>query len=240
MDMDERIISLERSVRSLRAALTICGIALIATWLLAFTRNSQDEIVRARGLVIVDDQGRDRILIGAPIPQSRARLRTDLQRVEQTWARRFPSPQSYMGYYQNYRHSMHGILIMDQNGVDRLALGDSTPDPNIGRRIGPATGIQINDAQGFERSGYGLLTVQGKNRVVLGLDSNRGTEGVAISLFDDGSQGVNIYAGKNQGFFGFMPADSTNPAFTGIVLSRDRKALFRIGLDTSGAVIRLP
>lgn len=36
-------------------------------------------------------------------------------------------------------------------------LGDPVPDPNIGRRIGPATGLIINDLQGFERTGYGFI-----------------------------------------------------------------------------------
>ncbi len=36
-------------------------------------------------------------------------------------------------------------------------MGYPVPHPNIGRRIGPRTGLAINDAEGFERSGYGLL-----------------------------------------------------------------------------------
>ncbi len=69
-----------------------------------------------------------------------------------------------------------------ENGFYRLALGDSTQDPNMGNRIGAGPRLDINDAAGFERTGYGLLTVNGKNRVTLGLDSKRGTEGLALSL----------------------------------------------------------
>lgn len=61
-----------------------------------------------------------------------------------------------------------------------MAIGDSVPDPNIGKRIGPSTGIVINDQEGFERSGYSLLSVGVEYRVVLGLDTKRGTEGLAF------------------------------------------------------------
>lgn len=234
--MEARIAALEKRIRTLTHLVATLVTLLIVLVVVGFTRNSQNQIVRARGIVIVDDHGRDRILIGAPIPESKDRLRTDLRRVRQTWARRFPSPEQYMTYYQNYRHTVHGILVMDQNGVDRVAVGDSAPDPNIGRRIGPATGIVINDSQGFERSGYSLLTVAGKDRVVLGLDSNRGSEGLALSLFDDGSHGLSVYAGKNQAFFGFMPGDSTTPALTGLILSNERTIVHRVALDSAGSV----
>ena len=71
---------------------------------------------------------------------------------------------------------MHGMLVLDENGFDRLASGDSTPDANIGKRIGAGPGIDINDAAGSERTGYRLVTVDGKDRVVLGLDSKSGEE----------------------------------------------------------------
>jgi len=204
---DHRLASLERQVRVLRLALVAMALSLGAMALSAFGKGVP-EVTRTRGIIIEDSQGRERILIGAPIPASRTRVRTDTARVRQVWSRRFPNPDQYMGYYANYRHSMHGMLVLDEHGFDRLAIGDSTPDPNIGRRIGPGTGIQINDGQGFERSGYGLLSVDGRDRVVLGLDSRRGTEGLALSLFDDGQAGLSVFgAGGSVAFFGSAPPD---------------------------------
>ena len=56
----------------------------------------------------------------------------------------------------------------------------ATPDPNIGKRIGAGRGININDADGFERTDYGMLTVAGNDRVVLGLDGKDGEEAVVM------------------------------------------------------------
>ena len=127
-----------------------------------------DGVLRVRGLVIEDAAGRERILIGAPIPEAANRVRTDEARVREIWGPRFPDEEQYMGYYQDYDHSTNGLVILSEDGFDRLVLGDPVSDPNIGRRIGPSTGLVINDAEGFERSGYGLLDVNGLYRVVLG------------------------------------------------------------------------
>lgn len=82
------------------------------------------------------------------------------------------------------------------------------PDPNIGKRIGPSTGIIINDQEGFERSGYGLLNVGGVYRVVLGLDTKRGTEGLALAVRDDGAVGVSVYGNEHSvAFLGNAPAN---------------------------------
>lgn len=206
---ERRIEQLETHVRVLRRTVGLLAVVVLATAAMAFTR-AQSDVIRVRGIVVEDAAGRERILIGAPIPEARNRVRTDSARVVQTWATRFPDPDAYMGYYADYRHSVHGILVLDEHGFDRLAIGDSTPDPNIGRRIGPATGIQINDEAGFERSGYGLLTVGGRNRVVLGLDSDRGTEGVTLSLVDGSHMGLSVYGpGGSLGFLGSAPAGHT-------------------------------
>lgn len=198
---------LRRELRNLKVAMVLMGVALVVVVLAAFSQ-APSAIIRARGIIIEDQAGRERILIGAPIPAARNRVRTDSARVARLWARRFPNPAEYMGYYKNYRHSLHGMLVLDENGFDRLAVGDSTPDPNIGRRIGPATGIEINDQEGFERSGYGLLNVEGQYRVVLGLDSKRGTEGMALTLRDDGAVGLSVYGeGQNLAFLGRAPAN---------------------------------
>lgn len=203
--MLDRIEKLERDLRMVKLYATLLTLGVGVGAIAAFRTTAQGTgVIRARGIVIEDARGRDRILIGAPVPQSKARVRTDLGRVEQSWAKRYPDPKQYMEYYKGYRHSAHGMIVLDENGQDRLALGDSVPDPNIGRRIGPATGLTLNDAQGFERSGYGVLTVQGKDRVVLGLDDDQG-EGIALSLVDGGHTGLMMRTPAGQVYLGSAP-----------------------------------
>jgi hypothetical protein len=178
----------------------VMGVGFIAITATAF-RSREADVLRARGLIIVDDAGRDRILIGAPIPFTPSRVRTDTLRVAREWAPGFPDSAKYMGYYRQYRHSMHGMLVLDERGFDRVVIGDSTPDPNIGRRIGASTGVLVNDARGFERTGYGMLTVDGTDRVVLGMDSKNGTEGMALSIIDGGDAGLSVFGSREQRMF---------------------------------------
>ena len=131
---DDRLARLERQVHYLRVVAGALGALSLVAMGAAF-RQGQPQILRARGLIIEDQAGRERILIGAPIPFAKNRVRTDTARVAKLWAGRFPNPAQYMEWYRGYRHSMHGMVVLDENGMDRLAVGDSTPDPNIGRRI---------------------------------------------------------------------------------------------------------
>jgi hypothetical protein len=204
--MENRLIDLERSLRRMKILNATLLTALLALFLLGMRQvNPDNDVLRCKGLVIEDAAGHERILLGAPVPAAKNRVRTDPARVEQVWAKRFGDGKQYMEYYKNYRHDTNGLLILDENGFDRIALGDPTPDPNIGRRIAPATGIEINDEQGFERTGYGLLNVQGVQRVVLGLDSRNGTEGIALVLRDDGQVGLMVHDGKQDLVLGRAP-----------------------------------
>jgi len=229
-----RIGVLERELRHQRHAL---GAAVVvgAVALLAGFASSTRDVIRTRGIVIVDDRGRERILIGAPIPDAANRVRTNPARVERAWASRFPDPKQYMRWYAGYRHSMHGMLVLDENGYDRLAIGDSTPDPNIGKRIGAGPGIEINDAQGFERTGYGMLTVAGKDRVVVGLDGEDGEEAVVLSVHDGGTAGLSVRAKQGRSIFlGASPASPgsvrTN-ATSGLLLLRGDTTVHRLSTE---------
>ncbi len=235
-DTNTRIARLETRIRNQRRALV--GVAMVAAvvMLAGFVQRDRG-VIRARGIVLVDEKGRERILIGAPIPAARNRVRTDLARVERVWASRFEDPKQYMRFYADYRHSMHGMLVLDENGFDRLALGDSTPDPNIGKRIGAGPGLEINDAAGFERTGYGLITVDGKDRVTLGLDSKRGTEGLTLSLSDDGHVGLRIDGDSAQRIFlGTTPGGGISgrrDPITGLIIGRSGREVHRLSLDST-------
>jgi hypothetical protein len=223
--MQAKIEKLEKDVRRLKAFAMTLAVILTAFIIAAFRPQSgDDEILRARGLVIVDDAGRERILLGAPIPDAAGRVRTDLGRVRELWAGRFPDPDKYMEWYSGYDHSMNGLLILDESGFDRLALGETVPDPNIGKRIGPETGIVINNEAGFERSGYGLLNVDGVYRVVLGMDSKKGNEGLVLMLDDAGPNGLMVRGGDRLGYLGVAQADGlpgVKEELFGLVLVKD-------------------
>ena len=212
-DTQLAIALIQRQLRNLKVVTTVLGVTLVTLIVSAF-HQAPSAIIRARGIIIEDQTGRERILIGAPIPPSKNRVRTDTARVSQLWGGRFPSRAQYMEWYKGYRHALNGILVLDENGFDRVAMGDSVPDPNIGKRIGSSTGIVINDQEGFERSGYSLLNVGGVYRVVLGLDTKRGTEGLALVVRDDGAAGLSVYGNdRSVAFFGNAPA---NDPSTGI------------------------
>ncbi|MES3032467.1 MAG: hypothetical protein V4813_00570 [Gemmatimonadota bacterium] len=232
---EERIAALEREVRQQRRMLGVVGGVFVAVTVLAGFAPATRDVIRTRGIVIVDDKGRERILIGAPIPAAANRLRTNTARAERAWASRFPDPKQYMRWYADYRHSMHGMLVLDEQGHDRLAIGDSTPDPNIGKRLGASTGLVVNDAEGFERTGYGMLTVAGKDRVVLGLDGKDGEEAVVLSVHDDGRAGLSVSgAGRRSIFLGQSPAavaQGGRDSSAGLVLRRGDVEAHRLSTD---------
>jgi hypothetical protein len=87
-----------------------------------------------------------------------------------------------------------------------IAVGDPVPDPNIGKRVGPSTGIVINDEQGSERSGYGLLKVDGRYRTVLGLDSSQGRESLTLAVYDAGRAGLTVEDGNRLVYVGSAPS----------------------------------
>ena len=230
--MDSRIASMQCSIRRLQLYAVGSTLAFGAIATAAF-RPQTVELIRARGIIIEDAAGRERILIGAPIPQAANRLRTDTGRVRNTWAKRFPP--TYMGYYRGYQHSMNGIVLLDSSGVDRVALGDPVPDPNIGRRIAPATGLVINDAAGFERTGYGVLTVGGKDRVNLGLDNASG-EAVTLSVDDGGRIGIMAQDKGRTLWLGSSPADpalGVSAPFFGMLVRDGQVTRHELGVDTA-------
>ena len=185
---ESRFSRLERRVRLLSLYALLVSLAVPVVLLSGFSRRQVPEILRVRGIIVEDSLGRARILIGAPIPYARTRVRTDTARVARIWGKDFP-PAYMQKWYPTYRNDMDGVLVLDSNGFDRVAIGQDLPDPNFGRRIAKSTGMLINDSLGFERTGYGLLRVDGKDRVVLGLDQ-QGGEALTLVVDDAGRVGL--------------------------------------------------
>lgn len=197
--MDVSLDRLRHGVSFLKVYAGLMTILVIVLFVKVFLPPASPGILRTRGLVIEDASGRERILIGAPVPEAASRVRTDMAKVIKAWGRRFPN----LDWYNTLDNSTNGILILDANGFDRIAIGDPTPDPNIGKRIAPAVGIQINDQEGFERAGWGYMPAM--NRVALGLDTQGGQEGVMLFALEDDTTGMNINAGEKSLFLGSAP-----------------------------------
>jgi hypothetical protein len=137
-ERDLQIARLERQVRLLTflsLAGLIVAVVVAATTLLPTSVSANDavQILHARGIVIEDDHGRPRLLLGAPIPRVEGRKRRD--------------------------DLTNGIVLVEENGADRLVVGDAIEaqvQGNVGKRkdTGRASGFWINDASGNERGGY--------------------------------------------------------------------------------------
>lgn len=77
-----------RRLQVLAATLLVAG---GAARLNGFARvNRGEEVIRTRRIVIVDGAGRERILIGAPIPDAPNRVRTDIRRLQALYGSQFP------------------------------------------------------------------------------------------------------------------------------------------------------
>lgn len=238
--MDHRVATLElqlsRQKKTLQRLIVVFMaiiLLLSSLFLFSFTTRQDDKVLRVKGIVIVDDNGRERILIGAPLPSAKNRVRTDTARVRQLWAGNFPNPDQYMKWYAGYDHQSNGILILDEQGFDKVCLGDGVPDANIGPRIGKQTGLIFCDGEGSERGGLGIIDVGNKkNRVVLALDGDNGMDATGISVLEDGETG--FFAGGPKGynmFIGSAPAGSySDSLFFGMTLNQKKKTLYKLNI----------
>lgn len=192
---------LQREVRVLRYALiAMAGLAGAAALTgMRAPAEPLPEILTVKGLIVEDEAGRARIVMGAPIPFTEERVRTDRDRVLAEWSERYGGNMDW--YFEGLNHDVFGILVMDENGHDRIAIGSPVNDPNIGRRVEPGHGIVWNDAEGFERGGLSYFDERGISG--LGLDNHHG-EGVYLMATDSGTNGmmVNDAAARQRLFVG--------------------------------------
>lgn len=165
---------------------------VIAFAAFSFTNLNRFNLIRAKGIVIEDANGKDRILIGAPVPYSKHRVRTDTALVRKYWANQFNDPNQYMGWYKNYRNASNGIIFMNEDGFDRVLVGENLADPNAGERLFEVSGILMNNKTGWERAGAGINTTKdGKSRAGFGLDDESG-EAMHLMTMEDGSKALII------------------------------------------------
>lgn len=212
--MEFRYLRLKRMFGFVLALFVVSGVAF------SFRVTESFGIIRAKGIIIEDSLGRDRILIGAPIPFSKDRVRTDTALVRKHWSKNFGNGDQYMKWYAGYRHSAEGIVIMNESGFDRVLLGDKLADPNIGKRMFEPAGMLWNDKEGWERGGAGVNTTEdGQSRSVVGLDDKDG-EAVHLVALEDGTKGMIIGGENGRLMIGMSPKNGqwfqNKAAFTGV------------------------
>jgi hypothetical protein len=136
---DSGVGRLESKVNGLRTLciLQLCLLIGFAVWSFPAARvkaQNAPEVLRTRGLVIEDSQGRARVVLGAPFPRVQERKRHDA--------------------------TTEAIVFLDETGNDRLILGEG-PDPNVNGKISPriaqSFGMFIHDTKGNERGGFSWL-----------------------------------------------------------------------------------
>ena len=147
-DVLDQIAGLRRQMRWLAGGLLgLAAVGLIAAAPMAAG------VIRVKGLIIVDDQGRERVLLGAPAPKVAGR-REDVT----------PS-----------------LIFRGENGADRLIVGEA-PSPIIGGktfpRIAAAWGMTLFNPNGDERGGMAYLD---NGRSVVALD-RANAEGVYLTV----------------------------------------------------------
>jgi hypothetical protein len=168
LSTDQRLEHLERRLRSL---MCLCGLLTLALGVLSWRSSSHSvkaaespSVLHVRGLVVEDERGRARILLGAPFSAVHDRLRQDT--------------------------TATSLLFLDEQGHDRISMGEVMPAQIDGKvpanfhRIGSSYALNIYDPVGNERGGMGFLTNdKGLNRAVVALDRS-GHDAVGMMVDD--------------------------------------------------------
>ena len=219
--------------RKLRTAYLIFGAILLVQAGLFFGANTHadseivdnsDKIIKTKGIIVVDEQGRERVLIGAPIPQAKSRIFTDKTKALAAWKDKMPeNAKFYWDKFDELHKDAVGMLVLDENGFDRVAVGDQLPDANTGKRIGSATGLTIHSEKGYERAGFGTIKSGDNLQVGLGMDADYG-EALNLFAIKGFGVGLRINDSKNEAVFGSLEPgklnNKSNQPFSGYIFSQ--------------------
>ena len=151
--LGNRLATVERRQRSLAV---LCGV-LVLVGIAAAVRPHAD-VLRVRGLVVVDSSGRERILIGAPLRDASTDPKLALT---------------------------VGVVVLDSAGRLHVSVGANNPlvfaDGRTGTRIGTDAGLTIYDPRnGGERGGIGVFQ-DGRANVCLDW-ARKGKEAACMSV----------------------------------------------------------
>jgi hypothetical protein len=138
------------------AAVTL-GIGLFILGRHANASPPENEVLHVRGIVIEDEAGHPRLLLGAPV-FNQGRKRQD---------------------------EVTGLILLGSDGTDRLTIGTAAQaqiNGTLQHRIAGGVGVLLNDNRGNERGGFGILD---NGRIALGLDRANGEEGAFLAVNDE-------------------------------------------------------
>jgi len=161
--LEIRVLRLERRLVAHRVIVIVLACLLAAGWAerLVQGQGPSGDVLRTKGVIIEDQAGHARILIGTPIPSTGSRQRQD---------------------------SMDGMLILDAAGLDRVAVGAPASAPFVRGKLYPRvsalSGVIVNDTQGNERGGIGVLD---NGRAIVALDR---VASEAIGMSADAASGA--------------------------------------------------
>jgi hypothetical protein len=170
LETQNRLRSLERRLLLLTGLCCLLAVSLVLVVELhartAFAADASPAILHVKGLVIEDAQGRARILLGAPFPQTHDRLRQD--------------------------ETSTAIVFLDEKGHDRFLVGETITAQIDGKvpaqfhRIGQSSSYAatIFDPDGNERGGMGFLSNGSSvSRAVVALD-RPGADAIGMMVDD--------------------------------------------------------
>lgn len=132
-----------------------------------------------------------------------------------------------------------GLVIVDEQGRERLILGAPVPDPpHAGKRINPAHGMMILDAKGYERWGVGIMDETGQ--MAMGFDAphdpaNPTKNPERLHLIADGKGGAMIRFLNRQtsvpGWIRLGDDDKLYLEFIDVQKDKNKVLRKRIGMD---------
>ncbi|MFW6088805.1 MAG: hypothetical protein ACODAB_03560 [Gemmatimonadota bacterium] len=169
--LQERLDRAERRVRWLTAGLLACGLAVVLGAAQAAAPPPPQDVIRARGLVIVDSAGRERVVVGAPM----ADASEDARLAETT-----------------------GVTVLDAEGRLAASIGANNPlirpDGTPGERRGTASGMTFYDPRtGQERGGIGAFDDGRANMCIDWASAER--EAICVAVWSDDQYGAVILNG---------------------------------------------
>lgn len=136
-----------------------------------------------------------------------------------------------------------GLIIVDDQGRERIVIGSPVPDPKEGKRLNPSTGMVINDVNGYERFGLGLTQ---DNRMGMGFDAppgkgdGRNRERINIVADENGGSYVR-FLNRKTGVVGRLILDASDQFYLEFLDFPDGKVLSRrIGFKGEQPVMELP
>lgn len=163
-----QVEELERRLRRLQhivvGSVLLCAAAVAAacTTVNAEARAAGDGILRARGLVITDARGNERIHIGAPVPDDPGGARPRISEAT-------------------------GMIILDENGHERFGIGHRADDETvIGFDAPPGTGSGSNRERlhlGVDAQGRGFVRFLDRTSALAGRLHLTGEDKVALEFW---------------------------------------------------------